>query len=152
MYLRQFLKARPTVLKLGVFSGGDIVTLPTISNSSSGFYSISFISYQDISPVNGSVFLETDSHIHNVTSLLMPGNIANTQSHTVSHRLSPMLKTEDSNPAGSAFSNCTLFILWPALAHLESSSRQVSSQPLSFMTPSRSWILFKVSDPLPPLC
>ena len=126
MYLRQFKKARPTALKLGVFSGGDIITLPTICNSSSGFYSISFISYQDISPVNGSVFLETDNHIHNVTSLLLPGKTANTQAHTVSHQLSPILKTEGSNPAGSASSTCTLFILWPALAHQESFSRQVS--------------------------
>lgn len=76
---------------MDVFSGGDIITLPTISNSSFGFYSISAISNQYISPINGSIFLDTDNHTHNVTSLLMTENLANTQSHTVSHQLRPIL-------------------------------------------------------------
>lgn len=152
MYSRQFWKARPTALKLGVFSGGDIITLPTISHSSSGFYSISSLSYQDISPVNGSIFLVTDNHTHNVTSLLLPGNIVNTQSHTVSHQLSPVLKTEDSNPAGSTPSNCSLLhtVTRPCSPGV---ILQASVLPATLLQDtSHSQILFRVSAPLLPLC
>lgn len=78
--------------------------------------------------------MDTDNQTHNVTSLLMPGNIANTQSHTVSHQRSPILKTEDSNPAGSASSICSLLHTVAYLCSRGVILQQVSYQPLSFTT------------------
>lgn len=149
--LMKNLKSKTNSSEIGCVFRGDIITLPTISNSSSGFYSISSISYQDISPVNGSIFLETDNHTHNVTPLLMPGNIVNTQSHTVSHQVSPILNTEDSNPAGSASSNCSLLhtVACPCPPGV---ILQASVLPATLLhNTSHSQILFRVSVTLPPL-